>query len=70
MPDSAPNCARCPYEISDRLCRTEGGKAPDSCPILNMADLETCGFNSAEGVSIQVASARDLQSGGARVFAG
>jgi uncharacterized metal-binding protein len=34
-----PNCARCPYKASDRLCRTEDGKAPDFCPTRNMAEL-------------------------------
>ncbi|MFZ7125770.1 MAG: DUF1847 domain-containing protein [Desulfobacterales bacterium] len=39
MTHETPNCARCPYEASSRLCRMEGGKAPSSCPTLNQPDL-------------------------------
>ena len=34
-----PNCARCGIKLSERLCRTEGGKSPDGCPTKNKADL-------------------------------
>jgi uncharacterized metal-binding protein len=33
------NCARCPYKISERLCRTADGKAPDFCPTRNLPEL-------------------------------
>lgn len=36
MESSYPQCARCPYKPSDRLCRTEDGKAPDFCPTKNL----------------------------------
>ena len=39
MHNKTPNCARCPYKISDRLCREEDGKSPDSCPTRNMPEL-------------------------------
>jgi uncharacterized metal-binding protein len=39
MPDQASNCARCPYDTSDRLCRKEDGLAPPFCPTRNMPDL-------------------------------
>ena len=33
------SCARCPFKISDRLCREESGKAPDFCPTANLEDI-------------------------------
>lgn len=33
------NCARCPFKISDRLCRNDQGKGPESCPTANVAEL-------------------------------
>jgi uncharacterized metal-binding protein len=40
MPTEMPNCARCPYKLSDRLCRTEDGQAPDACPTRNIEELQ------------------------------
>lgn len=37
--NKVPTCAQCPYKASERLCRTEGGKAPDFCPIHTMTEL-------------------------------
>jgi len=60
------SCARCPFKISDRLCREESGKAPDFCPTANLeeiteksrrvyeTDQETCEF--ARQASIQEAT--------------
>jgi len=39
MQNETPNCARCPFKPSDRLCGQEDGKAPDSCPTKNMTNL-------------------------------
>ena len=39
MSEDAPNCARCPYKIAERLCRSTDGKGPDSCPTRTMADV-------------------------------
>ena len=39
MNNETPNCAQCPYKMSDRFCRTEDGKAPDFCPTRNMPML-------------------------------
>ena len=39
MDNETPNCAQCPYKISDRFCRSEDGKAPDFCPTRNMSVL-------------------------------
>ena len=33
------NCAQCPFEMSDRLCKKEDGKAPASCPTQNKKEL-------------------------------
>lgn len=34
-----PQCARCPYDWSERYCRTGKGKAPKDCPSLRMHAL-------------------------------
>ena len=39
MSNATANCARCPYKISDRLCREENGKSPAFCPTHNMPEL-------------------------------
>ena len=39
MNEDAPNCARCPYKTSDRLCMYADGKAPDNCPTRKMQKL-------------------------------
>jgi uncharacterized metal-binding protein len=39
----SPNCAKCPFDVSVRVCRNEDGKAPSSCPTLNEVGLlERC----------------------------
>jgi len=39
MKEDSPNCAECPVNIADRLCRKEEGKAPPSCPTINKGEL-------------------------------
>ncbi len=39
MNPTVSNCARCPYKLTDRLCRTEDGKAPEGCPTADYAEL-------------------------------
>ncbi|WP_136795900.1 DUF1847 domain-containing protein [Desulfosediminicola ganghwensis] len=39
MQTDTPNCAQCPFKASDRLCRIEEGRFPESCPTMNMTDL-------------------------------
>ena len=39
MKNELPNCAKCPYKNTDRLCRKEDGKAPPYCPTRNKPDL-------------------------------
>lgn len=33
-----PTCARCPYPLSERFCRGQGGKAPKNCPSVKMRE--------------------------------
>lgn len=43
MKDDPPNCAQCPVNTAERLCRTEEGKAPPACPTINKRELiEKC----------------------------
>ena len=37
--DKQAQCAVCPYEWQERVCRKEHGKAPDNCPSLRQRDL-------------------------------
>lgn len=39
MKKEFPQCAKCPYPISDRLCRKKDGKAPPFCPTKNKTEL-------------------------------
>lgn len=39
MSNDVPECALCPYEWSERLCRTGKGKAPKNCPSLRHREL-------------------------------
>ncbi len=39
MKNTDPNCAKCPFQPTDRLCRKEDGKHPDNCPTLNKPAL-------------------------------
>jgi len=39
LENTSPNCARCPFQIADRVCRKEGGKHPDNCPTILMTKL-------------------------------
>lgn len=39
MHNETPDCAQCPFKLSDRLCRNENGKAPTFCPTENMTEL-------------------------------
>ena len=43
MKDDLPNCARCSFKMSERMCKTEDGKAPPYCPTQNRQELfEQC----------------------------
>jgi uncharacterized metal-binding protein len=39
LKNKTPNCARCPYKVSERVCRKEGGQAPEFCPTINRTEL-------------------------------
>lgn len=37
--NNSPQCARCNIKISERICRTEGGKHPANCPTVHHHDF-------------------------------
>lgn len=39
MENNIPNCAKCSFKISDRLCKKEDGKSPAGCPTKNKQNL-------------------------------
>ena len=39
MNELSPGCARCPIDVADRICQTEGGKALPFCPTQNKGDI-------------------------------
>lgn len=39
MKKAFANCAACPFEVSERACRRDGGKAPAGCPTLGKGKL-------------------------------
>ena len=39
MQQPAPNCAKCSFKPDERICRAEGGRAPENCPTLRKAEL-------------------------------
>ena len=39
MPHAFSDCARCPFQISERLCRNPNGRAPDFCPTRDLSQL-------------------------------
>jgi len=41
MEDKIANCARCPFNPAERICRKEGGKHPDNCPTVLKPELVT-----------------------------
>lgn len=45
MKEDAPNCARCPHKLEERLCRDANGKHPDFCPTQNMPDFTAQSLN-------------------------
>jgi uncharacterized metal-binding protein len=39
MNKKLPNCAQCPYEMAERICRKQDGKSPKSCPTTHKIEL-------------------------------
>ena len=39
MTQEYPGCARCPIQISERICQKEGGKHPPFCPTVNKPEV-------------------------------
>lgn len=48
MKQMISNCARCPYEMSERICRTSDGKSPNSCPTVQKNNLLETVINEYE----------------------
>ncbi|MFH0785935.1 MAG: DUF1847 domain-containing protein [Pseudomonadota bacterium] len=41
MQQNSPNCARCPFQIVNRVCRKEDGRHPENCPTICQNELTT-----------------------------
>jgi len=39
MQNKLPSCAKCPFEMAERICRKKGGDAPKTCPTVTKAEL-------------------------------
>ncbi len=39
MSQDLSQCGRCPFPISERVCRNEEGKSPPFCPTINQAEI-------------------------------
>jgi uncharacterized metal-binding protein len=52
MEDRKPQCALCPYDWSERLCRNEHGKAPKDCPTARHQDLAEESVKEAQSESV------------------
>ena len=64
MKDELPNCAKCPFNMSDRLCKKEGGKAPPSCPTQNKSELfEQCLKEYEKPEILEFAKQSSIQEG-------
>ena len=42
MSEKVSNCAKCPFPSSERICSSEGDKAPAFCPTKNLGKLIPC----------------------------
>ena len=64
MKDDLPNCARCSFKMSERLCKTEEGKAPPSCPTQNKEELfEQCLKEYKKPEILEFAKQASIQEG-------
>lgn len=52
MEDRKPQCAMCPYDWSERLCRSERGKAPKGCPTARHQNLVKESIKKAQSDSV------------------
>jgi len=59
-----PNCALCPFHISDRLCRQKDGKSPPFCPTLNQGKLvDQCLLEYEKPEILEFARQSSIQEG-------
>ncbi len=64
MQHTIPNCATCPFVITERLCRKEDGRSPDSCPTKNQTDLIETSMNEYKKPDIlEFAKQSSIQEG-------
>jgi len=64
MKDDLANCAKCPFKISERLCRNKDGRFPSFCPTKNKADLIEASMKEYEKPDIfEFAKLASIQEG-------
>jgi uncharacterized metal-binding protein len=64
MEHTFPNCATCPFVITERLCRKEDGRFPPSCPTKNRTDLIDTSMNEYQKPDIlEFAKQASIQEG-------
>jgi uncharacterized metal-binding protein len=64
MQHTRPNCATCPFVITERLCRKEDGRSPDSCPTKNQTGLIETSMNEYKKPDIlEFAKQSSIQEG-------
>jgi len=64
MKHTIPNCATCPFVITERLCRKEDGRSPDSCPTKNRTDLIDASMNEYQKPDVlEFAKQASIQEG-------
>ncbi|MHC1726985.1 MAG: DUF1847 domain-containing protein [Syntrophobacteraceae bacterium] len=64
MKDKQPQCAACPYDWAERLCRKKDGKAPKNCPTARHQELVKHSVNEVQcGLMSEFARAASIQEG-------
>jgi uncharacterized metal-binding protein len=62
MKTTKPQCALCPFDWSERLCRTDNGKAPKNCPTALHGDLVTQSIEKVQSDAVcEFARAASIQ---------
>jgi uncharacterized metal-binding protein len=64
MKNNRINCAQCPFDMTDRLCKRDNGKAPASCPTKNKPHLiEKCREAYQDPDTLEFAKQASIQEG-------
>lgn len=58
---TAPDCAACPFDWSERACRKPGGKGPANCPSLAEKKLADQALEATKGDDLEFACNASLQ---------